>query len=126
MARYYQVPSLAADLRDSRPHSPKLAVEHGRGHRPIACAITAAALRRIGVDEHGHGRHAVSPGKLQVAAAPRRVKAQRVHHRGQAAAEPGRHYLVEQGEGVRRCVQVVLAAADEERSRSDETTSSGR
>src|SRR5580704_13864178 len=41
-----------------------------------------------------------------------RAKAQRVHHRGQAAAQPGRHDVVEQGERVGRRVQVVLTAAD--------------
>ena len=43
--------------------------------------------------------------------APGRIKAQRVDHRGQAAAQPGRHDQVKQGKSVGRRIQVVLAAA---------------
>jgi hypothetical protein len=113
LGAYDQVPSLAADLRDSRPHPPQLGVEHRRGHGPVACPVTAAALQRVGVDEHRDGGHPAAPGQLQVATAPPRVKAQRVHHRGQAAPEPGRDYLVEQGKGVGGRIQVVLAAPDQ-------------
>jgi hypothetical protein len=72
--------------------------------------VPAATLHRIGVDQHGDGGHAAAPGQLQVAKAARRVKAQCVHHRSQAAAQPGGYYLVKQGKSVGRCIQVVLAA----------------
>ena len=106
----HQVPSLAGNLRDGHPHPAQLAVQRRRRHRPVTCAVPAAALHRIGVDKHGDGGHAAVPGQPQVAQAPRRVKAQRVHHRGQAAAQPGGHYLVKQGKSVGRGIQVVLAA----------------
>jgi len=109
----HQVPSLAGNLRGGRPHPPQLALHDGCGHRPVAGAVPAAAFRRIDVDQHGDGWHAAAPGQRQVAEAPRRVKAQRVHHRGQATAQPGRHYLVKQGKSVGRCIQVVLAATDQ-------------
>ena len=107
----HQVPSLAADLFGGRSHPPQLARQHRGRHRHTARSVPAAALRRIGVEEHGDGGRAAAPGERQVATAPRRVQAQRVHHGGQAAAQPGRDYLVEQGESVGRRIQVVLAAA---------------
>ena len=93
-------------------HPPQLAVERGRGHGLAAGAVPAAALGRIGAEEHGDRGQAAGPGQLQVAAAPRRLQAERVDDRGQAAAQPGRHDVVQQGERVVRRVQVVLTAAD--------------
>jgi hypothetical protein len=106
----HQVPSIAADLVGGRQHPPQLARQHRRRHRHTAGTVPAPALRRIGVDQHGDGGHAAAPGERQVATAPHRVEAQRVHHGGQSAAQPGRDYLVEQGESVGRRIQVVLAA----------------
>ena len=76
----HQVPSLGADLHGGRLHPPQLALQRRRGHGPIACAVLPATLHRIGVDKHGDGGHAAAPGQLQVATAPRRVKAQGVHY----------------------------------------------
>jgi len=106
----HQVPSLAADLHDGRPHPPQLLVKRGRWHRQVALPVPPPALRRVGIEEHYDGGHPAAPGQPQVAMPARRVKPERVHHRGQPAPQPRRRDLVKQGKGVVRRRQVVLAA----------------
>ena len=98
------VPVQRADIGGRLYRSPSLAAMASVRFSP-----PPPTFRRIGVNKHGDGGHAAAPGQ-RVAMAPRRIKAQRVHHRGQAAAQPRRHYLVKQGKSVGRCIQVVLAA----------------
>lgn len=95
----HHIPALGGDLGRGGPHPPQLAVQHRRWHWHVAAAIAAAALRRVGIEQHGGGRHASAAGRLQVAAATRLVQAQGVHHRGQATAQPGRHDLIRRHRG---------------------------
>ena len=55
----------------------------------IASAVAPTAFRRIGIEEHGDGRHPAVPAELQVTPAPGLVEAQRVDDRGQAPRQPG-------------------------------------
>ena len=105
-------PAFRGELGFGLGQPAQLAVEHGGGHRPGAAAIAPAALRRIGTEHNGDGRQAGLAREPGVDPPPLRVEAERVDDRVQAAPQPGRDDLVEQGEGVGGRVQIVLAAAD--------------
>ena len=107
------VPALGGDLGRYRGHPPQLAVQDGGGHRPVPRPVAGPALRRAGLQQHRDRGQAHAPGQFPLRPAAGRIQPERVHHRGQAAAQPGRDDLVEQAERVRGGGQVMLTAADD-------------
>ena len=115
------ISAAAARIRRSWPSST------GAGTGRSRARLRRRHSGRIGDQEHRDGGQPAAPGQLQIATAPRRVEAQRVDHRrsGRAGAGPrrsgraGRRRRRTRPGRARRC-------RPRARSRSDETTSSGR
>lgn len=77
----------------------------------IAGPVALAAYGRARAQQHGHGWQPCPPRELPLITAPRSVLAERVDHGRQAPPQARGDDLVEQGEGVGRCLKVVLSAA---------------
>ena len=110
--RVDDVPALVRQGGLDVPHRPQLPGQHRRRDRPVASGVAATALGLRGGQQHRHGRQPGGPARGQPGQPPGGIGAEGVHHRAQPAAQPGGHDRLQQGERVRRGVQVVRAAAD--------------
>ena len=106
------VPALTRQGGLDVPDRPELAGEDRRRDRPVAGSVAAPALGLRGGQQHGHGRQPGGPTCGQPGQPASGIGAEGVDHRAQAASQPGGHDRLQEGERVRRGVQVVRAAAD--------------
>ena len=91
----------------------ELVGQHPRRHGPVTGPVALSAQRGGRVEGDHDRRKARGSGLRELLRPAYDVEAQRVDHGREPATQPPGDDLVEQREGVRRCVEVVPAAADD-------------